>query len=67
MENSTKSGISEAELERINPNMKTVLNEGDIIWVPANKIDSGEYTMYAVQQGEGFFALKRKSMLLKSS
>ena len=53
-------GISEAELERINPNMKTVLNEGDIIWVPANKIDSGEYTMYAVQQGEGFFALKRK-------
>jgi LysM repeat protein len=60
-----KFGITEAELEKLNPTLKDTLQIGDIINVPniANneeKIVDDEFGYYTVVPREGFLALERK-------
>ena len=60
-----KYGISEAELEALNPGIKTVLNVGDVIQVPKiqveeKKIIDEDYSYYTVLPKEGFYRLKVK-------
>lgn len=61
-------GISVEELEKINPNLPEVLQEGMVIFVPSkypSNLHSGvnverTLVMYQVEKGEGFFSLERK-------
>lgn len=61
-------GISQEELEKLNPNLPEVLKEGMEIWVPSGKSNllqsttTSERTMvlYQVEKGEGFMSLERK-------
>lgn len=60
-------GISVAELNKLNPNLKEPLKEGSEIWVPSNKenkinsIDENDgLVIYQIEKGEGFMSLSRK-------
>ena len=56
-------GLTISELELINPTMKPILNQGDIVNVPiiSNNNDNLEgYDFYEVLPSEGFFRIKQK-------
>lgn len=56
-------GLTISELELINPTMKPILNEGDIVNVPIisnNKDNLEGYDFYEVLPSEGFFRIKQK-------
>lgn len=58
-----KFGITVAELETLNPQMKEVLQPGDIINVPntaKEKTIDNNFSYYTVQKSEGFYRLKVK-------
>ncbi|WP_224489292.1 LysM peptidoglycan-binding domain-containing protein [Robertkochia flava] len=64
-------GITQEELERMNPEMKSILQEGDTLmvpFVPGNEkevvVDS-LYNYYVVKPAEGFYRLKVKLGLSK--
>lgn len=60
-------GISQQELEKINPGLPQVLREGMEIWVPSRRISVAQeqrtLVMYQVEKGEGFMSLERKFKL----
>lgn len=63
-----KFGITVAELEALNPNMKPILQPGDELNVPNVKDDEekaieAEYNYYEVLPKEGFYRLKIKTGL----
>lgn len=63
-------GISQEELEKMNPKMPSSLKEGMEIWVPAGKSgvpdanptngSEKNLVLYQVEKGEGFMSLERK-------
>lgn len=63
-----KFGITVAELEALNPNMKPMLQPGDLLNVPNLKDEDekpidAEYSYYEVLPKEGFYRLKVKTGL----
>lgn len=65
-----KFGITVTELERLNPNMGEVLQEGQQIYVPnideqQEKVIDDKYSYYKVLPKEGFYRLKVKLNLEK--
>ncbi len=63
-----KYGVTITELERLNPNMKAVLQPGDKINVPnisSIKTIDNQYSYYTVLKKEGFYRLKIKLGLTK--
>ena len=66
-----KFGITVPELEALNPNLKEVLQPGDLINVPniasnEEKVAEASLNYYEVQKSEGFLALERKLGLSQS-
>ncbi len=61
-------GITQQELEKLNPSMPNPLREGMEIWVPSNRegtpqmssSDDRKMVLYQVEKGEGFMGLERK-------
>ena len=67
-----KFGITVAELEALNPNMKPILQPGDVLNVPnitdeEERYVASEYDYYEVLPKEGFYRLKIKTGLTQEA